>query len=120
MAMMRTSAADYQYALEGIGYAQVILKKHMQNIDDILSGLNQPEVLGGETGKEYCQKMKTSVETVETVVKKFDAFANKVEEICRQNGAQVDGAFMEDFDAVSKAFTARAEEIAKFNGTKKA
>lgn len=115
-----SSQADYQYALEGVSYAQQILKNHKNTLDDIIRELNNPEVMGGETGKDYCKRLQEAVNVIEAVLQRFNAFANKVAEVCHDNGAYVDSTMMQDFDAVQRMFAAKAEEISQFNGTKKA
>lgn len=117
---IQSKQADYQYALEGVGFAQQVINNKKEALDDIITGLNSPEVMGGETGAEYVKRLQESVEVVGAVLKKYNAFANKVTEICKQNGAQVSESMMEDFDAVQKAFAVKASEIAAFNGVKKA
>lgn len=116
---MQTRQADYQYALEGVGFAQIIIKNKKQELDDLLVALNNPEVLGGETGAEYIRKLQKSVEVVEAVILKYNAFADKVSEICQQNGAQVTGSVMDDFEAVQKRFVSISDEVSKFSGKKR-
>lgn len=113
---MQTKQADYQYALEGVGFAQQVIKNQQQKMDETITNLNNPEVMGGETGKEYAKRMQQANEVVNAVLQRYYAFANKVAEVCRTNGAQVDGSMMDDFDAVEKAFASKAEDISKFKG----
>lgn len=117
---INSKQADYQYALEGVGFAQQVINNHKQRLDETITNLSNPEVMGGETGKEYAKRTQQAVEVVEAVLQKYNAFGNKVAEICRQNGAHIDGSMMDDFSAVEKAFAAKADEISKFNGQKRA
>lgn len=116
---IRSKQSDYQYALEGVGFAQQVINNQKQRLDEEITNLNNPEVMGGETGKEYAKRAQQAVEVVDAVLNRYNAFANKVAEMCRQNGAHVDTAMMADFDAVQKAFASKAEEISKFNGQKR-
>jgi hypothetical protein len=113
---IRSKQADYQYALEGVGFAQQVIANKKAQLDETVRMLNNPEVMGGETGKEYCKRLQEAVEVVDAVLKKYNAFANKVAEICKENGAFLNDTVMADFDAVQKLFAAKADEIAKFNG----
>lgn len=117
---IRSVQRDYQYALEGVGFAQQVINNYKQKLDETLAQLNNPEVMGGETGKEYVKRLQQAIEVIEAVLNRYNAFVNKVAEICRQNGAHVDDAMMSDFDAVQKQFAAKAEEISRFNGQKRA
>lgn len=114
-----SSKADYQYALEGVGFAQQVINNRKNTLDEIITELNSPSVMGGETGKEYCKRLQAAVDTVDALLKKYNAFANAIVEKCKENGAQVEDSMMQDFDAVQRAFAAKAEEISKFNGQKR-
>lgn len=116
---IRSVQRDYQYALEGVGFAQQVINNYKQKLDETLAQLNNPEVMGGETGKEYVKRLQQAIEVIEAVLDRYNKFVNKVAEICRENGAHVDNTMMNDFDAVQKQFAAKAEEIARFNGQKR-
>lgn len=120
MAGIYTKQQDYQYALEGISYIQIILRNAGKDIADIVQELNHPEVMGGETGREYCKRLNEAVTVVDACIERFNAFATKVAEVCRANGAFVDQTVLEDFDKVQKLFATKADEIKSFKGQKKA
>lgn len=117
---IRSKQADYQYALEGMYYAQQIINRTKEDFDNTFVEINNPEVMGGETGKDYCKRMEQVVAILDSIIKKYNAFANKITEVCNENGHYIDTTMMGDFDAMQKKFAAKAEEINRFNGSKKA
>ena len=104
MSGIYTKQQDYQYALEGVSYTQTILRNYAKEIGDIIQELNNPEVMGGETGREYCKRLNEAVTVVDACVERFNAFAAKVAEVCKANGAFVDSTVLEDFDKVKSLF----------------
>lgn len=117
---IQSSQQDYQYALEGVGYAQQVIKGRMAEMDQVMVDLNNPEVMGGETGKEYCKRLQEAVSVVQAVVTRYNAFADKVAQVCKENGAFLDNTVMDDFNEVQKRFAVKVEEISKVNGSQKA
>jgi hypothetical protein len=113
---IQSRTADYQRALEGVGYATSILKNKQTQLEEIITNLNNPEVMDGETGKEYTKKIIAVSGTVNALLEKFGLFANKVEEVCKANGAYLDNSVMADMSKVEAAFRQTAEDIKSFNG----
>lgn len=108
---MRSKKQDYQFALEGVGYAQTILRNYATQLEDIIHSLNDPEVMGGETGKEYCKRLSEAVDVVKATIDKFNKFADAVSKKCEENGAFLNGSVMDDFNELQKQFAAKAAEI---------
>lgn len=116
---INTKRKDYQFALEGLSYATAYTRRNMDMIDEIIKGLSKPDVMDGETGKEYCKRLSEAVNVVNACIERFNAFGKKVEEICKKNGAFVDQKVMEDFDQTKAMFNKIAGDISSHNGTKR-
>ena len=111
MAQIRSSKSDYLYALEGVSYAMIILKNKMNQIDDLMKELNNPNLMEGETAKEYLNKLSSAKETVEGILNKLQKFNDKATEICNNNGCYLANDVMDDYESVLKKFNAKKEEI---------
>lgn len=117
---IRSNKVDYQYAAEGVGFADQVLKHREVELLDLLKGLNNPEVMGGETGLEYSKKLQAAGNVTSAVIAKYGKFSDKIVEVCAQNGAFLEQTVMDDFDTVMKKFNAKADDVSKFNGRPKA
>ena len=106
-----SSAKDHAYALEGVYYASVILQAKTKELEDIIAELRKPNVMDGETGKDFVKQFESIVGVVESVKTKFKTFEEKAVEIANASGCHINNEVAGNFEAAAKAFTARAEDI---------
>lgn len=90
MAGIQSSSAAYQTALEGVSYGSDIIERKTEELYDIVNSIAKPEVMGGSTGEEYCNRIREACAVTVALVEKFKKFKIKVSDVCVANEATVD------------------------------
>lgn len=121
MSSIRTKAGDYQTVIEGVGYAKRVFSQKESDCLDIINMVATDEYMGGETGKEFADKLRSIGKVVAALNVKMDKLIAAIAAKSDENKTWLNGAMSSGFESAEKGFSTLGDLISdtKINGKPK-
>ena len=121
MSSIRTKAGDSQTVIEGVGYAKRVFSQKESDCQDIINMIATDEYMGGETGKEFADKLRSVGKVVAALNAKMDKLIAKIAEKSEENAKWLNTTMSSGFEDADKGFNSLGDLIqdTKINGKPK-